>query len=603
LDYDSFRQVSQQGVEAGWQAAHTIAMAYALREPGVNLYALGIGLKILKKDLPIELKREAALLMQLALGGVINQVKDFGPVFQGYVSASPLEPVERELDEFRLELHNLFPTNDALLDEELSRLLAMMRPLNPELVSKFLAKITGETHPVADIHYLLCAGRIGVERTQDQREKTAQALIQLDLKIKNLKLAQDSHWDARMRELYSALCKSDVMLPKALINHPEFGRPGHIVYLIDVDEALLPTAIEKFLVEIRKDIENYPWTNDTVFLLSESEDPEVWKLIVKQLTNFAVKPAVLLVLAMQEEEKYRTYLLQGLELSQKDVLENCLKTLEKFSPSRNPMEQVALLFAARRLKENAQEFGFRDRIIKLLERNTQENFGFVHGEAGYNQQTEALGKWTEYIEKRYKNTVSEFRGTEVNIDDFLARLGKVDFKNGNPIIGEKLFAARSCASCHGGKQALGPDLTGATKRFSTRDLFVAIVDPNRDVSNRYQTTMLQMSNGKSFTGLIVYEAVDGLLLRTALNQTFRLETADIDSRKLSNTSLMPAGLLKDFTNQDIADLYAYMSLIGQPNIKAASDPEAESPPAPPLKVKDEVSKSAKLPTEGNFPAN
>jgi putative heme-binding domain-containing protein len=130
--------------------------------------------------------------------------------------------------------------------------------------------------------------------------------------------------------------------------------------------------------------------------------------------------------------------------------------------------------------------------------------------------------------------------------------------------GQKLFTLRSCAGCHGGRNALGPDLAGSAGRFSRDDLFTAIVVPSRDVSSRYQTTIIETVQGKVYSGLIVYESVDGMLLRNATNQTFRIETRDIVSRAKSPVSLMPNGLLKDLKPEDYADLYAYLRTLGAP---------------------------------------
>jgi len=88
------------------------------------------------------------------------------------------------------------------------------------------------------------------------------------------------------------------------------------------------------------------------------------------------------------------------------------------------------------------------------------------------------------------------------------------------------------------------------------------VQPSRDVSPRYQATMIQTTSGQVYTGMIVYEAVDGVLLRTAANQTFRIKPSEIEERRALNTSLMPEGLLKDLKSSDVADLYAYLRSIG-----------------------------------------
>ena len=95
-------------------------------------------------------------------------------------------------------------------------------------------------------------------------------------------------------------------------------------------------------------------------------------------------------------------------------------------------------------------------------------------------------------------------------------------------------------------------------RFSRSDLFAAIVDPNRDVSARYQLTSVTTTNGKTISGLIVYESVDGIMLRDSDQNTYRIEADEIEAKVKRRVSLMPNGLLKNIGDQDLADLDAYL---------------------------------------------
>jgi putative heme-binding domain-containing protein len=101
-------------------------------------------------------------------------------------------------------------------------------------------------------------------------------------------------------------------------------------------------------------------------------------------------------------------------------------------------------------------------------------------------------------------------------------------------------------------------LRGAASRFSREDLFTAIVQPSKDVSPRYRTTLIGTADGKSYQGIIIYEAVDSLILQTGPDVTVRLTDPRIIERRVLQTSLMPAGLLDKFADRDIADLYAYL---------------------------------------------
>jgi putative heme-binding domain-containing protein len=146
----------------------------------------------------------------------------------------------------------------------------------------------------------------------------------------------------------------------------------------------------------------------------------------------------------------------------------------------------------------------------------------------------------------------------VDVRAWRERLAKVNWGAGDRERGQRIFVQASCASCHSGAHALGPDLAGVTGRFSREDLFTAIVQPSRDISPRYQTTVVTTDDGKVYQGLIVYEATDGVLLQTAPATTARIAGSQITSRRISDISLMPAGLLDKLADSDIADLYAYL---------------------------------------------
>ena len=55
-----------------------------------------------------------------------------------------------------------------------------------------------------------------------------------------------------------------------------------------------------------------------------------------------------------------------------------------------------------------------------------------------------------------------------------------------------------------------------------------------------------------------YESADVRVLRNSVNQTYRIDTRDIESERKLTKSLMPEGLLKDLKDDDLSDLYAYL---------------------------------------------
>jgi putative heme-binding domain-containing protein len=132
---------------------------------------------------------------------------------------------------------------------------------------------------------------------------------------------------------------------------------------------------------------------------------------------------------------------------------------------------------------------------------------------------------------------------------------------GDPQRGRAIYEAKACSRCHDGG-SVGPDLAGVTGRFSRDDLFLAITDPDRDVSSRYRGTLIQTTEGQIVSGLVAYESADGVTLKDG-EKTWRFEADEIEFRRPLETSLMPRGLLKDLRSQDLADLEAYLRTIGR----------------------------------------
>lgn len=557
LTADSFKQLSVNASKAGFQPSLTNAFGYLGRKPGVSTYSFRIGTLVLSKSQSVDEKLQAIRLMQMGLGDLVPATTS-PPAFDGYAPRADLTAHERDLDPFLVELADRFPSGNDRVDTELSRLLAMLKPFNPDLLNKVLAKITDESHPTDDIHYLLVAARIPASREARHTEAVAKALVDIEPKLKRHKLAVDSSWDDRFGEIYKAHVEQDVDLPRSIVKQANFGYPGHVLFMSQVPGDLLETAIDAFARQIAAE-KNYVWSNDVVFVMGESQKPEHRALLHSQAENFGVRSALFQVLATKPDATDRDLFIEGLDASQMEALNACLEALEKLPASKAAAEQVALLRCLRRLGPDKTEYAARERVVKLLQRNLQAEVPFEFGEAGYQPQTSAIEQWTKLVSQQFPTEYSAAMGSSSGeLGGLKELLSKVDWKQGDIERGRKLFETRSCVQCHGNRKALGPDLTGVAGRFTREDLFIAIVLPNRDVSPRYQTTLIETKAGKVYTGLIVYESVDGLLLRNATNQTFRIESTDIEQRRKLPQSLMPAGLLKGLAPTDLADMYAYL---------------------------------------------
>ena len=514
-----------------------------------------------KKEYPVELKLDAVRLLQLTLGDV-GPGPERPPVFDGYASSLNLDAFERELDPLRVQLAELFPTGEPKLDDELVRLFAMLTTFNGKVIDSICNRLTPTSDPVDDIHQLVALARCPMTHSVKQRDLIVSALIDLEEKLVKKNLPQDASWADRIKEMWLKLALADRFLAPAIVSHPKFGRPGHTIFLNQMPPELLPAA-RTAMAKMIACVPDYAWNNDVIFALGDSEEPAHRELIRKQFDNFAIRGAVLVVLSRNPDPADRDKFVAGLEWSQTEVQTACLSALEKLGPGDQPKEQIALSKALRRLGADEGEYVAREQVIKLLQRNNNQSFPFVMGKSGHRPQPEAIDLWTKWIGFRFKDEVAaEFGSNDVELTQLKAILAEMDLERGDAKRGAELFKNRACVQCHNGRSALGPDLGGVTSRFSREDLFIAIVAPSRDVSNRYQTTAVSTKEGKSYSGLIVYESVDGFLLRNGSGQTFRIETSQVDEKRKSPISLMPAGLLKGMTPKDHADLYAYLKSLG-----------------------------------------
>jgi putative heme-binding domain-containing protein len=130
--------------------------------------------------------------------------------------------------------------------------------------------------------------------------------------------------------------------------------------------------------------------------------------------------------------------------------------------------------------------------------------------------------------------------------------------------GRRAFGMAGCFACHtyaGEGGAVGPDLTGAGSRFALRDLLEAIVDPSREISDQYGTSVVTLRDGQQLTGRIINYTEQGISLAENLfdpAQAVKLAEKDLVSIAPSKISLMPPGLLNVLESDEILDLLSFV---------------------------------------------
>lgn len=118
---------------------------------------------------------------------------------------------------------------------------------------------------------------------------------------------------------------------------------------------------------------------------------------------------------------------------------------------------------------------------------------------------------------------------------------------------------KACMACHkmyGEGGIVGPDLTGSN-RADLNYLLLNIIDPSGDIPDAYKMVTVTTKNGQILAGSVTEED-DQRLVLSMVGQKTTVAKSDIKSRETSDVSMMPEGLLKTLTPDEVLNLFKYM---------------------------------------------
>lgn len=142
---------------------------------------------------------------------------------------------------------------------------------------------------------------------------------------------------------------------------------------------------------------------------------------------------------------------------------------------------------------------------------------------------------------------------------FERALAAINAGGGDPYIGKPLYL-QSCGKCHqlhdqGGQ--IGPNLT-AFKRDDSRTMLLSVINPSAEIREGFENLLAVLDDGRIVQGFLVEQDPQVVVLRNTDGQTIAVERAEIDELVPQKKSLMPEGLLKDLTEDQIRHLFAYL---------------------------------------------
>jgi putative heme-binding domain-containing protein len=144
------------------------------------------------------------------------------------------------------------------------------------------------------------------------------------------------------------------------------------------------------------------------------------------------------------------------------------------------------------------------------------------------------------------------------VEGILALLPEADLRRGL-----KVFQSTkaSCIACHrrgylGGN--IGPDLNRIGQVRRERDLLESILFPSLSFVRSYEPVTIATDDGRIFNGAVRDETNETITLQLDAQKSVEIAKSTIDARQAGTVSIMPAGLEKQLTPQELADLVKYL---------------------------------------------
>ena len=161
-------------------------------------------------------------------------------------------------------------------------------------------------------------------------------------------------------------------------------------------------------------------------------------------------------------------------------------------------------------------------------------------------------------EEIYDRLNTDLKQQKAQLEQLLGTLKGGDSRRGQAVFHSKKTA---CFACHalgylGGN--IGPDLTRIGGIRSERDLLESILFPSASFVRSYEPVVVLTTSGISHSGVVRQDLPQELVVATSADKLVRIPKEEIEKIVPGQVSVMPAGLDKQLTPQELADLLEFL---------------------------------------------
>jgi putative membrane-bound dehydrogenase-like protein len=162
------------------------------------------------------------------------------------------------------------------------------------------------------------------------------------------------------------------------------------------------------------------------------------------------------------------------------------------------------------------------------------------------------------VETKEENAPVPEKAEKMSNDD--PAVAQIAMLSGNSQKGQTVFKTY-CITCHRhGQQGadVGPELTQIYQKFDKNSLLDNIIYPNAGIAFGYEPWLITTKKGQTYYGFLVSDGADALVVKGIKGQKHTILASDVFSRRQYKTSLMPDPTALGMSNQQLADLTAFL---------------------------------------------
>ncbi|MFY8201453.1 MAG: c-type cytochrome, partial [Pirellula staleyi] len=133
-------------------------------------------------------------------------------------------------------------------------------------------------------------------------------------------------------------------------------------------------------------------------------------------------------------------------------------------------------------------------------------------------------------------------------------------------LGKQVFTRANCGACHTIRQdevQKGPYLGSIAKTYKRPELAIAILEPSKTIAQGFVTNLIRTKEDVVLTGFVTNELTDRVTIRDQQGKETTILKEEFDERKTSPTSVMPSGVLNEFTTHELASLLDYIESLAK----------------------------------------